>query len=541
VTPGSRPLNLLSEASGREAPEGIVVEARGITKRFPGVTANDAIDLTLRRGEVHCVLGENGAGKSTFVNILSGMIRPDAGTVLVDGAPVAFESPHDAIGCGIATVYQHFTLVPTLSIVENVALGQNSAVWLDLRRRSGELRKVLDVFELPIDPRTPVRHLSLGRQQRAEIIKAVSRDPRVLLLDEPTSILTPAEIEELFRIMARLKRDGVAIVFITHKLDQALGVSDRITILRQGRKAGELAPDLLASDPAAAARQIVALMFGGPAPADGSLRARPASGETIGTPRPLHRSPAEAVLTLESVTVLGSPAGPGLRDLTLALRRGEIFGVAGVDGNGQKELAEVIAGQRRPAGGRILLDRREVTHTDSRGRISLGIGYVTDDRMGEGVVRRLSVAENLMLRSIDRPEFGARGTLDRAAIEAHARRLIEAFDIRTPGPWARVSTLSGGNIQKLLLARELAWTPRVLVCNQPTQGLDVRTAQFILDTLRARAREGMAVILISSDLDEIFSMSDRIGVIFNGRLLRTAPRAESTREDIGRLMLGGGA
>jgi simple sugar transport system ATP-binding protein len=508
-------------AGGAAAP---VLAARGITKRFPGVLANDGIDLALHAGEVHCLLGENGAGKSTLVNILSGMHRPDAGTLELDGAPVTLASPQDALRRGIGTVYQHFTVVPTLTIAENVALGAPGGFWLDLRGAAAGLARTLRDFEIPAGPDTLVRYLSLGQQQRVEIVKALSRGSRVLLLDEPTSILTPSEVEDLFRILGRLRAQGVAIVFITHKLDQALAVSDRVTVLRQGRKVGALDPADLAGDRAAASRRIVDLMFAGVQP----VEVRGAAGG----------GPAPTVLALRALTVRGDRGAPAVREVTLDLARGEILGVAGVDGNGQKELAEAIAGQRRAAGGRVLLDGADVTGLGARQRMARGIGYVTDDRMGEGIVRRGSVAETLLLRAVDRPEFGRGPRLRWDAVEAYAARLIQDFDVRPRGAAARVGTLSGGNVQKLLLARELAWTPRVLVCNQPTHGLDVRTARFVLDTLRARAREGTAVILISSDLDEILEMSDRVSVMFGGRVLRTLPRAESDREAIGRLMLG---
>jgi ABC-type uncharacterized transport system ATPase subunit len=500
-----------------------VLAARGITKRFPGVVANDGIDLELRAGEVHCLLGENGAGKSTLVNILSGLYQPDAGHLALDGREVRLHSPQDARRRGIGTVYQHFTVIPTLTIAENVALGARDRLWLDFRRLGAGLRERLRDFEVPADPDTPVRFLSLGQQQRVEIIKALVRGSRVLLLDEPTSILAPSEVEGLFRIVRRLRQEGVALVFITHKLDQALAVSDRVTILRQGRRVGQLGPGEVAGSRAEASARIVDLMFGGVRPPE------PAAARGGGAGRPL--------LSLRQVTVLGDRGEPAVTDLSLELGQGEILGLAGVDGNGQKQLAEAVAGQRRVIRGQVLIDGADVTASGTGARMRRGIGYVTDDRMGEGIVRRGSVAETLLLRAVDRPEFG-RGRLRWRRVDEHARKLIGDFDVRTRGPEAPVATLSGGNVQKLLLARELHLAPRLLVCSQPTQGLDVRTARFVLDTLRARADAGTGILLISSDLDEILEMSDRVAVMFGGRLVRVAPRAGADREAIGRAMLG---
>jgi simple sugar transport system ATP-binding protein len=501
-----------------------ILAARGITKRFPGVLANDAVSLDLRRGEVHSLLGENGAGKSTLVNIFSGMLKPDAGEIQIEGRAVSLASPHDAIRRGIGTVYQHFTLVPTLSIAENVLLGQEGGPWLDLARAAGEVKKTLEAFELPVDPRTPVRYLSLGQQQRVEIIKTLQRGSRILLLDEPTSILTPAEVGELFRILARLKREGVAVVFITHKLQETIHVSDRVTVLRQGRKAGELGPEEMRADPGAVTRRIVEMMFGGQTP-------QPASDDGL-------RAGPETVLELQGISVRDDRGAPAVRDLTLDVRGGEILGIAGVDGNGQKQLAEAIAGQRRVARGRVRLRGADITNAGTPAAVRAGIGYVTDDRMEEGTIRRMSLAENLILREIDHASFGRGWLLDWKAIERHAAALIDDYAVRTPGPWARVGTLSGGNVQKLLLARELSRRPRVLVCNQPTHGLDVFTAERVLSVLRQQAREGTAVVLISSDLDEVLENSDRVGVMYNGRLLKVVPRGEADRETVGRLMLG---
>lgn len=502
----------------------VVVETRGITKRFPGVVANSNIGFRGRRGEIHTVLGENGAGKTTLMNILSGMIQPDAGTLFIRGQEVTITSPQDALKRGIGTVYQHFTLVPNLSVIENVILGMDSGFILDLSQAERRLQGMLGAFGMAVSPLTEVRYLSIGQQQRVEIIKVLFRGSEVLLLDEPTSVLTPSEVQELFEILIRLKAEGVAVVFITHKLEEALEISDRITVLRAGKKVGDFGPNDLTHHPAVTSQRIVDLMFGG-------LPAEETASRLI-------KPPGKTTLTLRNITALGDRGTPAVRDVSLELHAGEILGIAGVDGNGQKELGEVIAGQRQASKGQVITNGVDITNRGISVAAEMGIGYITDDRMGEGCVPSLSVAENLVLKVADRHPFSSRAVLNRPAIEAYARRLIQEYDIKAAGPWVPTSTLSGGNIQKLLLARELALNPKVLVCNKPTHGLDVKTARFVLQTLRAQADEGATVILISSELDEIMELSDRIGVMYNGRILDIFPQDRADRETIGRLMLG---
>jgi simple sugar transport system ATP-binding protein len=500
---------------------------RGITKRFGPVVANNQIDLTLREGEIHAVLGENGAGKTTLMNILSGMYQPDAGTIRIRGKETKLHSPADALRQGIGTVYQHFTLVPNLSIIENVVLGAESRFLLNLEAAEHRLHELLGDFELAVSPHTEIRHLSLGQRQRVEIIKVLYRGSRVLLLDEPTSVLTPVEVEGLFTILRRLKDNGVAVALITHKLGEALEVSDRITVLRQGRKVGELGPEMLATSGHDVLRQrIVEMMFGG-VPVEAPSGARAAAGE---------RPP---LLVLQNVTAQGDRGEIAVRGLSLEIRAGEIFGLAGVDGNGQKELGEVIARQRPVSQGRLLFDGHDITRDGVAEATRLGIGYVTDDRLGEGCVPGLSVAENAVLKMVTRSPFSRGFWLNRGAIDAEARRLIGQFDIKTPSTRSGITTLSGGNIQKLLLARELAMNPRLLVCNKPTNGLDLKTARFVLQTLRAQADAGKAVLLISSELDELLEISDRIGVIYNGQIAGVFSRSAANLETIGHLMLGG--
>lgn len=502
------------------------VDMRGISKRFGTVLANDGIDLALWPGEIHAVLGENGAGKTTLMNILSGMYQPDSGSISIDSQPVDIRTPIQALDLGIGTVYQHFTLVPNLSVIENVVLGTRTGFRLDLGSAESRLQELLHDFELNTTPQTQVRHLSIGQRQRIEIIKVLFRGTSVLLLDEPTSVLTPVEVEGLFTILRRLREQGVAVVIITHKLDEALDLSDRITILRQGRKVGELDPSMLAgADRETSRLRIVEMMFGG------------SPSETAQAPSV--SAPGEVLLSLLDVSAQGDRGAPAVRNLSLELHRGEVFGIAGVDGNGQKELGEVIAGQRRSSAGHLTFEGRDLTNKGVAAASRAGIGYVTDDRLGEGSVPGQSVAENAVLKTIGRAPFSRKFMLDRKAIERHADELIEQFDVRTPGSSTRLTLLSGGNIQKLLLARELAMRPKVLVCNKPTYGLDIRTAQFVLSTLREQANNGNAILLISSELEELLDVSDRLGVMYNGQLVAVFERGDFDVETIGQLMLTG--
>ena len=504
-----------------------LVEMRDISKRFGPVLANDHISLDLWPGEIHAVLGENGAGKTTLMNVLAGMYQPDAGSIRIDGGEVQIASPADALQRGIGTVYQHFTLVPNLSILENVVLGADGRFVLDLAAAEPRVASMLAEFGLDVAPRTEIQRLALGQRQRVEIIKALFRGTQVLLLDEPTSVLTPGEVTALLDLLRRLRAQGIAIVLITHKLGEALAVSDRVTILRAGRKVGEFGPDVMTGANRASVRQrIVEQMFGGPQPA-----------ETRGG----HHETGPALLSVRNVSTLSDRGAPAIHDLSLDLFRGEVFGIAGVDGNGQKELGEVIAGQRPVTSGQVLLDGKDITNRGVAASTRLGISYVTDDRLHEGSVAAASVAENVALKSVGRKPFSNGVWLNRRAMEEEARRLIAAFDVKAQGPHVAIGTLSGGNIQKLLLARELAHDPRVLVCNKPTNGLDLKTARFVLQALRDQADAGKVVVLISSELDELLEISDRIGVMYNGELVAVMPRGGVSLEALGSLMLGGHA
>jgi simple sugar transport system ATP-binding protein len=521
--PSSSRAATLADATGPHTP---VVEMRDISKRFGPVLANDRIALDLWPGEIHAVLGENGAGKTTLMNILSGMYQPDSGTIRIAGSETQIASPADALRHGIGTVYQHFTLVPNLSILENVILGAEGRFVLDLNAAEQRVGAMLREFGLDVSPRTEIRHLALGQRQRVEIIKVLFRGTRVLLLDEPTSVLTPVEVTSLLDLLRRLRDQGVAVVLITHKLGEALAVSDRVTVLRAGRKVGEFGPDVMSGAERADVRQrIVEQMFGGSQPPEMIQESQHDAGS--------------ALLSLRDVSTVGDRGAPALRGLSLDLRRGEVFGIAGVDGSGQKELGEVIAGQRPVTAGRVLFDGTDITNRGVAAATRLGIGYVTDDRLGEGSVAAASVAENVALKSIGRRPFSNGFWLDRRAMAAQADALIAAFDVKAPGPQTPIAMLSGGNIQKLLLARELALDPKLLVCNTPTHGLDLKTARFVLQALRQQADAGKVVVLISSELDELLEIGDRIGVMYNGELVAVMPRADADLETLGNLMLGG--
>lgn len=503
-----------------------IVAMRDISKRFGPVVANDRISLDLWPGEIHAVLGENGAGKTTLMNILSGMYHPDEGTIRIAGEDVRIASPLDALQHGIGTVYQHFTLVPNLSILENIVLGADRRFVLDLGAAEARVASMLAAFGLDVSPQTEIRHLALGQRQRVEIIKVLYRGTRVLLLDEPTSVLTPGEVASLLDLLRRLREDGVAVVLITHKLGEALAVSDRVTVLRGGRKVGEYGPDVLSgANTESVRRRIVEQMFGGAPPQDGLDEGR----HEIGT----------ALLSLRGVSTLGDRGAPALHDLSLDVLHGEVFGIAGVDGNGQKELAEVIAGQRPVTSGHVLLDGVDITNRGVRVASRLGIGYVTDDRMHEGCVAAATITENVALKAIARKPFSNGFWLNRRAMEEEARRLIADFEVKAPGPRTPIGMLSGGNMQKLLLARELALAPKLLVCNKPTTGLDLKTVRFVARALREQADSGKAVVLISSELDELLEISDRIGVMYNGQLVAVMPKSAADAEMLGHLMLGG--
>ncbi len=525
------------------------VELRGITKVFPGVVANDRVDLDLWRGEIHCLLGENGAGKSTLMQVLAGMYRPDAGTVALDGSPLKIDSAQTAIAHGIGMVYQHPTLVPTFTVLENLLLGSERPVAgrrlrLDRRGARASLIDLAGRLGTSVDPDAVVGSLALGRQQQVEIIKALWRGSKVLILDEPTTMLTPREIDDLAAVLRSLREQNLTLVVISHKLREALALGDRVTVLRQGRVAGRLSPNELRSGQAGELHQaVVGMMFGDEASELGHA-AEEEAGERPG--RLARDLPAEVVLELKDISVKPGPQSPGLHQVSFAVRRGEVFGIAGVDGNGQRELAEVTAGQMRAVHGTVSLAGTDVTRAGVAERRRLGLGYVTDDRLGEGIVATLPLSLNLLLKRIGEQPFWSRlGAIARDAVRRRATELVEEYDIRVPGPDTPAGTLSGGNIQKALLARELsagpqATKPHVVVYNKPTHGLDFKTTLAIRERIGQLAtRDGVAAVLISTDLDELVETCDRIGVLSRGQLAGIVDNAGSGVEQrVGELMVG---
>jgi simple sugar transport system ATP-binding protein len=517
-----------------------IVELVGITKAFPGVLANDRIDLTLRRGEVHCLLGENGAGKSTLIGILSGLNRPDAGTIRIEGVETAISSPRVALELGIGTVPQHSALIPALTVLENLMLGDTRRLRLDepgARTRLDELARLLGV---EVDPDAVAADLALGHQQQVEIIKALWRGSRVLILDEPTSMLTPQGVAELSKVLARLKEQGQAVIFITHKLHEALSLGDFISILRQGRLAGTIdGRALRGKDHDELRAEIVRIMFGDEARSVADvveLREELSDAEAESPSR--STAQGEVVLELRNVSAPGEGAELGIEDVSLELRQGEILGVAGVDGNGQRPLAEVIAGQRGASHGEVLLFGGAITGMPVSARQKLGLRYVTDDRLGEGIVGSLPVGLNLFLKRIGERPFWRHGRIQRGAVDERAAELVREYDVRTPGVGTRAGTLSGGNVQKVLLARELSFDPKVVVFNKPTYGLDVKTTATVRDLIRRLVAGGGAALVISTDLDELLDVADRIAVLSRGRLVGVVPNGPGVTEEIGRLMVG---
>ncbi len=513
------------------------VELLEITKAFPGVIANDHISLRAMPGEVLCLLGENGAGKSTLMSILSGLYQPDSGSIRVDGRAVTIRSPHDGRELGIGMVYQHLSLIPTMTIVENMMLGSNRGLVLDATAARQRLGRLAGSLGITVDPDARIGDLSLGQQQHVEIIKALWTGSRVLILDEPTSMLTPQGIAELQKVLVALKSNGLALIFITHKLHEAIAIGDRITVLKQGRVVGAIDPAEMASaSPDQLQRRIVAIMFGDASAVGSDIAEMRTDLDAVDRSHTIH---GDTMLRLDGVSARGSGDQYGVSDITLSVGQGEILGVAGVDGQGQRALAEVIAGQRRASAGSITLAGADITRLPVSERQRLGLRYVTDDRLGEGVVGRYSVGLNLVLKRIGDAPYWRRGAIDRPAINDAAQELISEFDIRTPSPETNIGKLSGGNIQKALLARELSFEPRVVVFSKPTHGLDVRTIAMVRERIRSLADRGVATVVISTDLDELVDLSDRVAVLYEGRIAGIVPNESGAETRIGELIVGG--
>ena len=496
----------------------LALEMRHIVKKFPGVLANDDVSFDARRGEVHALLGENGAGKSTLMNILCGLYRQDSGAILVNGKPVEFHSPRDAIKAGVGMVHQHFMLVSSQTVAENVILGlQNTSFILDTSHIEADVARIGEEFGLPVDPRAKVWQLSVGEQQRVEIIKLLYRGAEILILDEPTAVLTPQETEAFFHTLRGMTAAGKTIILISHKLDEVLTIADRITVLRGGRQVATVDNEGLTKN------QLASLMVG-----------REVLFRVEKPPATL----GEVRLTVDNVRAHNDKGILALRGLSLQLRSGEIVGVAGVAGNGQRELAETICGLRPSEGGVIDISSQHVTNRPPIVMIEAGIAYVPEDRNATGSAPNLTVAENLSLKNYRTLGQGGRFFLSRRAMRDQAQRLIQQFNIATPTPDLAARLLSGGNLQKLILARELAQQPLVTVAAYPTRGLDVGAIENVWRILVNERNQGAAILLISEDLDEIFAIADRILVLYEGRIVGEMAGDKANLEQIGLMMAG---
>jgi simple sugar transport system ATP-binding protein len=493
----------------------LAAELSGITKRFGDLIANDVVDFSVQRGEVHALLGENGAGKTTLMRVLYGLTRPDGGMIRVDDRPVEIHSPSDAIEAGVGMVTQHFSLVQPMTVTENIILGRAQGARLDLASAHEAVEAAAGRFGIAIQPDAVVSDLSVGEQQRVEIIKALARDCRLLILDEPTAVLVPQEVDALFETLRRLAADGLSVVFISHKLGEVRAISQRVSVMRQGRMVGTVSGET-------GERELARMMVGRP---------------TFGVERqdPPQRG-GEARLQVRGVSATGVHDLPALTDVDLDIHAGEILGVAGVSGNGQTELAEVLSGMRPATAGRATVDGTEITNVDPGAVMAAGVGRIPEDRHAS-LVLDLSVALNLIMEHID--DFSGRGGLDGARVDTHARELIERYHIKAR-PGDRVATLSGGNIQKVLLARVLARDPHVVIVSQPTRGVDVGASEYVRNELLARRRDGAAILLMSEDLDELISLSDRLVVLYEGRIVGRLDAADADAEELGMLMAGRG-
>ncbi|HNS38928.1 MAG: ABC transporter ATP-binding protein [Anaerolineae bacterium] len=523
--------------------EQLPVRLVGITKRFPGVVANDGVDLDLRVGEVHGLLGENGAGKSTLMNILFGLYTPEEGQIFVNGQPVIIDSPAKAISLGIGMIHQHFRLVRPFTVTENIILGLDSTpAILDMKAAATRVAQVARQYGIQINPNARIENLSVGEQQRVEILNSLYREANVLILDEPTAVLTPQEAQDLAVTLREMASQGKAVVFISHKLDEVMDVTDRVTVLRRGRKVfeamtadtskGELAREMIGHKLEEFKREqkafIMALTGAGEVTAAGD-------GSAAG-----HHEAAAArpVLTVQNLVVNDDRDLPACREVSFEIAAGEILGVAGVDGNGQRELIEALTGQRPALEGHISVNGKDATRWTPRQVIDHDVAVITDDRQGEGLLLKTSVARNTVLKLFERPAFAKRRMLRFGAIDSFAEQLVQDYSISTPGVQVAAAKLSGGNQQKIILARELSQSPALIIANKPTRGLDIGAATYVHQKLSEERDRGAAVLLISADLDELFALSDRLMVIYSGRVMGIMPIEEADLERVGLMMAG---
>jgi simple sugar transport system ATP-binding protein len=492
----------------------------GVVKRFPGVVANDGVEFDVRKGEVHALLGENGAGKSTLSNILTGLYRPDEGTIELDGVPVSFASPKAALDAGIGMVHQHFRLVQPFTVAENVVLGNPQTPFTinagDVNKQVAELALR---FDMAVDPAARIWQLSVGEQQRVEILKVLHRGAQVLILDEPTAVLTPIEAEALFRTLRTMTAEGRTVIFISHKLDEVMSVSDRITVLRGGRTVGTV------ETKSTSARELASMMVGRSVEFNRVVRGRP------GNPR-------DVVLSVQGVNGNDDRGRQALHNVNITVGRGEIVGVAGVAGNGQRELAEVIAGMRPATDGSVSVGGNTLPNGKARAAIAGGLAHVPEDRLHTGLAAGMSVEDNMALKTYRTPLLSRFGMLRRNAMTEQATELVTRYDVKTPDTATPVRLLSGGNVQKVLLSREFSTNPLVLVAASPTRGLDVGAIETVRNRLVEAADAGVGILLISEDLEEIMSLADRITVMYEGRIVADIPAANASREQIGMLMGG---
>ena len=491
----------------------------GIVKRFPGVLANDHVDIHVKSGEILALLGENGAGKSTLVRQLYGLYRPDEGSITINGQEHHFNSPQAAIDAGIGMIHQHFMLVPSLTVVENVALGLPSSrgALLDLDVVEKRMIGLCKQYGLKVDPRAYVWQLAVGEQQRVEIVKALYRGAALLILDEPTAVLTPQEVDDLFKTLKQMAADGHALIFISHKLHEVLGICNRVTVLRDGKVVGTR------STAGATRAELAEMMVGRPVILQYNQPPLQA-GETL--------------LDIQDVTVHGDRGSDAIKGLSLNVRAGEILALAGVSGNGQRELAEALAGLRPIQHGKVMLCGKDVTHTSPSEHIAAGQSYIPEERMREGAIKDFSVSDNLVLEDHGKPPFSRGIFHDFKAIANHSQKMIEKYSVKTPTLDTPLKNLSGGNIQKLILARELSRQPRVLIASQPTRGVDIGSSEYIHQRLLEQRQAGTATILISEDLDEIRALSDRIAVMFEGRIVGIVDTKDVSLQQLGLMMAG---